>query len=70
MAEAGFQPAGFMSPQIFGLPVERKVLFSNHKDVYKKRIEKRQRKLFVKIGPLKPFFRKNEHILLVTTGNC
>ncbi len=68
MAEAGFQPAGFMSPQIFGLPVERKVLFSNHKNVYKKRIEKRQRKLFVKIGPLKPFFRKNEHILLVTTG--
>jgi multisubunit Na+/H+ antiporter MnhE subunit len=57
-----------MSPQIFGLPVERKVLFSNHKNVYKKRIEKRQRKLFVKIGPLKPFFRKNEHILLVTTG--
>ena len=52
MAEAGFQPAGFMSPQIFGLPVERKVLFSNHKDVYKKRIEKRQRKLFVKIGLL------------------
>ena len=68
MAEAGFQPAGFMSPQIFGLPVERNVLFSNHKNVYKKRIEKRQRKLFVKIGPLKPFFRKNEHILLVTTG--
>jgi len=68
MAEAGFQPAGFMSPQVFGLPVERKVLFSNHNDVYKKRIEKRQRKLFVKLGPLKPFLRRNERILLVTTG--
>jgi hypothetical protein len=68
MAEAGFQPAGFLSPKVFGLPVDRKVLFSNHKNVYKKRIEKRQRKLFVKLGPIKPFFRKNEQILLVTTG--
>jgi hypothetical protein len=68
MAEAGFQPAGLMSPKVFGLPVDREVLFSNHKNVYKKRIEKRQRKLFVKIGPLKPFLRRNENILLVTTG--
>ncbi len=68
MAEAEFKPAGFLSPQVFGLPVERKILFSNHKDVYKKRIEKRQRKLFVKLGPIKPFLRRNEHIMLVTTG--
>ena len=68
MAEAGFQPAGFMSTQVFGLPVDRKVLFSNYKNVYKKRIEKRQRKLFVKLGPIKPFLRRNEQILLVTTG--
>ena len=68
MAEAGFQPAGLMSPQIFGIPVDRNVLFSNHKDVYKKRVEKRQRKLFVKIVPIKPFLRKNEQILLITTG--
>ena len=68
MAEAGFKPAGFMSDQIFGLPVDRKILFSNHKNVYKKRIEKRQRKLFVKLGPLKPFLRRNEQIWLVTTG--
>ena len=68
MAEEGFQPAGFMSTQVFGLPVDRKVLFSNYKNVYKKRIEKRQRKLFVKLGPIKPFLRRNEQILLVTTG--
>jgi hypothetical protein len=68
MSEAGFQPAGFMSPHIFGLPVDRNILFSNSKDIYKKRIEKRQRKLFVKIGSLKPFLRRNESILLVTTG--
>ena len=69
MAKAGFKPAGFLSAQVFGLPVDRKALFSNHKDVYKKRIEKRQRKLFVKIGPLKPFLKRNEQILLVTLGN-
>jgi hypothetical protein len=68
MAEEGFKPAGFMSAQVFGLPVDRKILFSNHKDIYKKRTEKRQRKLFMKIGPLKPFLRRNEQILLVTTG--
>ena len=68
MAEAEFKPAGFLSPQVFGLPVDRKILFSNHKGIHKKRIEKRQRKLFVKLGPLKPFLKRNEHILLVTTG--
>ena len=68
MAEAGFKPAGFLSAQVFGLPVDRKALFSNHNDVYKKRIEKRQRKLFIKIGPLKPFLKRHEQILLVTTG--
>ena len=68
MAEAGFKPAGFMSAQVFGLPVDRNILFSNHKNIYKKRVEKRQRKLFMKIGPLKPFLRRNEQILLVTTG--
>ncbi len=68
MAEAVFQPAAILDPKVFGLPVDREVLFSNHKNLYKKRIEKRQRKLFVKIGPVKPFLRRNEKILLVTTG--
>ena len=68
MAEAEYKPAGFLSPQVFGLPVDKKILFSNHKGIPKKRIEKRQRKLFVKLGPIKPFLKRNEHILLVTTG--
>ena len=68
MAEAAFEPVGFLGPQIFGLPVDREVLFSNHKNVYKKRVEKRQRKLIVKIAFLKPFLKKGEHVLLVTTG--
>ncbi len=68
MAEAAFEPVGILGPQIFGLPVDREALFSNHKDIYKKRVEKRQRKLIVKISFLKPFFKKGEHVLLVTTG--
>ena len=68
MSEAAFEPAGFMESQIFGLPVDRETLFSNHKNVYKKRIEKRQRKLIVKISFLKPFLKKGEQVILITTG--
>jgi hypothetical protein len=68
MAEAAFEPAGFMGSRIFGLPVDRDILFSNHKDVYKNRVEKRQRKLIVKTSFLKPFLKRGEQILLVTTG--
>jgi hypothetical protein len=68
MPETAFEPVGFMGPQIFGLPVDRETLFSNHKNVYKKRIEKRQRKLIVKISFLKPFLKRGEQILLITSG--
>jgi hypothetical protein len=68
MTEAAFNPVGFLNPQIFGLPVDREVLFSNHKDIYKKRIEKRQRKLIVKLSFLKPFLKKGEQVFLITTG--
>jgi hypothetical protein len=68
MAEKAFEPVGIMAPQIFGLPVDRESLFSNHKKVYKKRIEKRQRKLIIKLSFLKPFLKKGEKILLVSTG--
>lgn len=68
MAEKAFEPVGMMGPQIFGLPVDRNTLFSNHQEIYKKRIEKRQRKLIVKLSFLKPFLKKGEKILLTTTG--
>jgi hypothetical protein len=68
MAEKAFEPVGIMAPQIFGLPVDRESLFSNHKKVYKKRIERRQRKLIIKLPFLKPFLKRNEKILLVSTG--
>ena len=68
MADAAFEPAGFMGSQIFGLPVNREILFGNHNDIYKKRIEKRQRKLIVKVSFLKGFLKKGEEILLISTG--
>lgn len=68
MAQADFEPFGYLGPQIFGLPVDREILFSNHKNFYKKRIEKRQRKLIVKMSFLKPFLKNGEQVLLVTTG--
>jgi hypothetical protein len=68
MAEKAFEPTGMMGPQIFGLPVDKETLFSNHKKIYKKRIENRQRKLIVKLPFLKPFLKRGEKILLVSTG--
>jgi hypothetical protein len=32
---------------IFGVPVDREKIFANHKGIYQKRVEKRQRKLIV-----------------------
>jgi hypothetical protein len=68
MAEEAFEPVGMMGPQIFGLPVDRQILFSNHKEIYKKRVENRQRKLIVKLPFLKPFLKKGEKILLISSG--
>jgi hypothetical protein len=60
MAEKAFEPVGIMAPQIFGLPVDRESMFSNHKKVYKKRTEKRQRKLIIKLPFLNRIF--TDHI--------
>lgn len=69
MAEQNKPPAfGIIRQRIFGIPVNKKTLFSNHKNVYKKKIEKRQRKLIVKIPFIKPFLKENERVLLITTG--
>lgn len=61
--------AGILQQKIFGLPVDRQIIFSNHKKAYKKRVEKRQRKLIIKISFLKSFLNADEKILLVTTGH-
>lgn len=51
-----------------GLPLDREILFSNHKGNYKKRIEKRQTKLLKNVAFLKNFLKEDEKILLITTG--
>ena len=50
------------------LPLDREILFSNHKGNYKKRIEKRQTKLLKNVAFLKNFLKEDEKILLITTG--
>jgi hypothetical protein len=54
--------------EVEGLPVNTEVLFSNHKGVYKKGIEKRQSKQLENINYIKPFLYEDEEILLVTDG--
>ncbi|MBI4846475.1 MAG: hypothetical protein HY810_08440 [Candidatus Omnitrophica bacterium] len=54
--------------EIFGLPVNQKVMFSDHKDNYKKRIEKSQINLLKKTGYLKLFLQGNEKILRIGSG--
>jgi hypothetical protein len=53
---------------IFGLPVERDVIFSNFKGDYKKRVEKQQRRLLVKTTFVKFFLQDDERILCLTSG--
>lgn len=61
--------AGILQTKVFGLPVHKEIMFSNHKDKYKPRIEKRQRKLITKISFLRPFLESGEIVLLVTKGH-
>ncbi|RJQ86162.1 MAG: hypothetical protein C4519_02320 [Desulfobacteraceae bacterium] len=53
---------------IFTVPVDRDAIFSNHKGVYKRRIENRQRKLIVKSTFIRHFLQPGEHIRCLTTG--
>ena len=53
---------------IFGLPVDTRILFSNHKGIYKRSIEKHKTKLLRKLGFLANFLDADEKIVFVTTG--
>ena len=60
-----------MSPneqEIFGLPVSGEIIFSNHKNVLKKKQRKRQTKMLEKITFIKTFLKEDEKIFLITTG--
>ena len=53
---------------IFSLPVDKDFIFTDHKGNYKKKIEKEQRNLIVKIAFIKTFLKPGENILRITTG--
>jgi len=53
---------------LFGLPVNTDLMFTNHNNIYKPAMEKRQRKLLQKISFIKPFLHESETILCVSTG--
>jgi len=52
--------------KVFGLPVDRDILFTDQHNVYQPAIEKRQRKWIVKLSFLKPFLLSGERILRIT----
>ncbi len=70
MNEIAQEQAGNISEveTLMDLPIDKSFLFSNHKGIYKKGVEKKQTRLFKKIGFIKPFLKNDEKILLVTTG--
>jgi hypothetical protein len=54
---------------LHGPPIDNEVMFSNHKGVRSRRVEKRQRSLLAKIGQhIRPFLAPGERILLITTA--
>ncbi len=53
---------------IFGVPVDRETIFSDHKGRHRNRIEKRQRRLIVKTTFIKFFLHHGERIRCLTTG--
>jgi hypothetical protein len=55
--------------ELLGIPVEHATLFANHKNVYKRRIEKRQTKFIEKLSCLKPFLQADERVTCVTTAH-
>ena len=58
----------FHQEDSLNLPLNRDILFSNHKGTYKKRIEKRQTRLLKNVAFLKNFLKEDKKILLITTG--
>ena len=62
------QAGNYNHEELFGLPVDREILFSNHKGKYKKGIEKRQKKLLQEVTFINKFLQEDERIFLVTTG--
>ena len=59
------QASPILREKVFGLPVDRDILFTDEGNVYRPAIEKRQRKWIVKLAFLKSFLLKGEQILRI-----
>lgn len=57
--------ARVLREKVFGLPVDREILFTNDRNNYQAGIEKRQRKYIVKLSFLKSFLLSGERILRI-----
>jgi hypothetical protein len=53
---------------IFGLPVDRQLIFTNSGGYYKKSMEQRQRKLISRVAFLRYFMHYGEKLLFLSTG--
>jgi ribosomal protein L40E len=51
--------------KVFGLPVDRDILFTDENNIYQPGVEKRQRKWIVKLAFLKPFLLSGERVLRI-----
>ncbi len=61
-------PAPIIRERIFGIPVDPGVLFADAGNIYRARIEKRQRQLIIKLSFLRSFLHPGEKVILVTTA--
>ena len=61
-------PAPIIRERIFGIPVDPEVLFADAGNIYRARIEKRQRQLIVKLSFVRAFLHPGEKVILVTTA--
>jgi hypothetical protein len=50
------------------LPIDENVIFTDHKGVHRKGLERRQARLLKKVAFIAPFLEEGEEILQVTTG--
>ena len=63
------KPAQSAPPeQLFGLPVDKDVLFSDHNGLYNSNIEHHQLKLLAKLKSITPFLGRSEKILFICSG--
>lgn len=62
------ESAPVVREKVFGLPVDREVLFTDDHNVYRPGIEKRQRKWVVKLSFLRDFLLAGERVLRITSA--